>query len=281
MSAPVTVEILVVGNELLRGEILDTNTHWLCRLINSRGGRVTRVTLLPDIEEEVAEAVRSAIARGVDVVFTSGGLGPTDDDLTLAAVARGAGVALALDATAREMVRQRYDDFHAQGVLAEGGLNPFREKMAWLPMGAEPLHNPVGTAPGVLLRAGRSVIISLPGVPPELEAIVTHSLADFMDQTFGAGGAFARSLTVRCNDESIMVPALSRVVDRYPQVYIKSLARALGEVPELDILFTVVGGDAEMRQTQVDGAVAELQQGLTALGIAHWEKSREADERVS
>ena len=281
MSAPVTVEILVVGNELLRGEILDTNTHWLCRLINSRGGRVTRVTLLPDIEEEVAEAVRSAIDRGVDVVFTSGGLGPTDDDLTLAAVARGAGGALALDAAAREMGRQSYDDFHAQGVLAEGGLNPFREKMAWLPTGAEPLHNPVGTAPGVLLRAGRSVIISLPGVPPELEGIVTHSLADFMDQTFGAGGAFARSLTVRCNDESIMVPALSRVVGRYPQVYIKSLARALGEVPELDILFTVVGGDAETRQTLVDGAVAELQQGLTALGIAHWEKSREADGCLS
>lgn len=280
MSAPVTVEIFVVGNELLRGEILDTNTHWLCRLINSRGGRVTRVTLLPDIEEEVAEAVRSAIARGVDVVFTSGGLGPTDDDLTLAAVARGAGVALALDATAREMVRQRYDDFYAQGVLAEGGLNPFREKMAWLPAGAEPLHNPVGTAPGVLLRAGQTVIISLPGVPPELEGIVTHSLANFMDQTFGAGGVFARSLTVRCNDESIMVPALSRVVGRYPQVYIKSLARALGEVPELDILFTAVGGDAELRQTQVDGAVAELQQGLTALGIAHWEKSREVDGRV-
>jgi molybdenum cofactor synthesis domain-containing protein len=270
-----------VGNELLRGEILDTNTHWLCRLINSRGGRVTRVTLLPDIEEEAAEAVRSAIDRGVDVVFTSGGLGPTDDDLTLAAVARGAGVELALDATAREMVRQRYDDFHAQGVLAEGGLNPFREKMAWLPTGAEPLPNPVGTAPGVLLRAGKTVIVSLPGVPPELEGIVTHSLAGFMDQTFGGGGVFARSLTVRCNDESIMVPALGRVVGRYPQVYVKSLARALGGVPELDILFTAVGGDAELRQAQVNGAVAELQQGLTALGVAHWEKSREADERVS
>lgn len=280
MSASVTVEILVVGNELLRGEILDTNTHWLCRLINSRGGRVTRVTLLPDIEEEAAEAVRSAIDRGVDVVFTSGGLGPTDDDLTLAAVARGAGVELALDATAREMVRQRYDDFHAQGVLAEGGLNPFREKMAWLPMGAEPLPNPVGTAPGVLLRVDKTVIVSLPGVPPELEGIVTHSLADFMDQTFGGGGVFARSLTVRCNDESIMVPALSRVVDRYPQVYVKSLARALGGVPELDILFTAVGGDAELRQAEVDGAVAELQQGLAELGVAHWEKPREADERV-
>jgi Predicted nucleotide-utilizing enzyme related to molybdopterin-biosynthesis enzyme MoeA len=133
MTGPIAVEILAVGNELLRGEILDTNSHWICRLVNSRGGRVVRVTMLPDIEAEIVAAVRSAIDREVAVVFTSGGLGPTDDDLTLEAVAKGAGVELALDATAREMVRQRYDDLHAQGVLAEGGLNPFREKMAWLP----------------------------------------------------------------------------------------------------------------------------------------------------
>jgi molybdenum cofactor synthesis domain-containing protein len=275
MMEPATVEILAIGNELLRGEILDTNSHWICRLVNSRGGGVGRVTLLPDIKAEIVEAVRSAIERGVDVVFTSGGLGPTDDDLTLAAVAQGAGVPLALDQEAREMVRQRYDEFHAQGVLAEGGLNPFREKMAWLPVGAEPLHNPVGTAPGVLLRAGGTVIISLPGVPPELEGIITRSLADFLDQMFGSGGSFARTLTVRCNDESIMVPALSRVVERYPQVYIKSLARALGEVPELDILFTITGGTVQERQLLVDHAVAELQQGLSELGIVHWEK-REA-----
>lgn len=278
MTVQTTVEILVIGNELLRGEILDTNTHWICRLINSRGGRVMRVTMLPDIEAEIAVAVRSAIERGVDVVFTSGGLGPTDDDLTLAAVARGAGVELALDARAREMVRQRYDAFHAQGVLAEGGLNPFREKMAWLPVGAEPLHNPVGTAPGVLLRAGQTVILSLPGVPPELEGIITQSLADFINQTFGGGGSFARTLTVRCNDESIMVPALSRVVERHPQVYIKSLARALGEVPELDILFTVTGGEAVEREQWVNGAMVELQQGLTELGIVHWEKRETTKE---
>ena len=92
MTPPPTVEILAIGNELLRGEILDTNTQWLCRLVTARGGRVGRVTLLADVEAEIAAAVRAAIERGVAVLFTSGGLGPTDDDLTLAAVARGAGV---------------------------------------------------------------------------------------------------------------------------------------------------------------------------------------------
>ncbi|MDD2462369.1 MAG: competence/damage-inducible protein A [Desulfobulbus sp.] len=272
MAKQITVEILSIGNELLRGEILDTNTHWICQLVNSRGGQVVRVTMLPDIEDEIAAAVKAAIARGMGLVFTSGGLGPTDDDLTLAAVAKGAGVDLVLHARAREMVRQRYDDFYAQGVMAEGGLNPFREKMAWLPQGAEPIHNPVGTAPGVLLQIGQTAIISLPGVPPELKGIINDSLKEFLEDRFGSGGSFARMITVRCNDESIMAPALSRVVAAYPQVYIKSLARALGEVPELDILFTATSGEAREREQWVNGSVADLQQGLTALGLEHWLK---------
>ncbi|WP_448874463.1 competence/damage-inducible protein A [Desulfobulbus propionicus] len=274
MSQQVKVEILAIGNELLRGEILDTNTHWICQLVNSRGGRVVRVTMLPDSEDEIAQAIRAAIERGVDVVFTSGGLGPTEDDLSLAAVAKGAGVALALDTRAREMVRRRYDDFCAQGVIAEGGLNPFREKMAWLPVGGEPLDNPVGTAPGVMLRIGPTVIISLPGVPPELKGIINDTLKTFLDQRFGSGGSFARTITVRCNDESIMAPALSRVVAHFPQVYIKSLARALGEVPELDILFIATGGSADEREQWVNAAVIDLEQGLDALAIKHWQKDR-------
>lgn len=267
-----TVAILVIGNELLRGEIQDTNTTWICRLINSRGGEVVRVTMLPDSEEEIAAAVRAAVHRRVDILFTSGGLGPTEDDLTLAAVAKGAGVGLALDATARDMVRQRYDDFHAQGVLAQGGLNPFREKMAWLPVGATPLYNPVGTAPGVLLRTGVTTIIALPGVPPELEGIITHSLAGFIDQVFGSSGSYSRTLTVRCNDESIMAPALRQVIAHHPLVYIKSLAQVLGEVPELDILFTTTNTQVALAQTQVIAAYAELQEHLSALGISHWAK---------
>lgn len=274
MSKTVSVEILAIGNELLRGEIQDSNTYWICRLIDSRGGRVARATMLPDRAEEIAEAIRSAIARGVTLVLVSGGLGPTDDDLTLAAVAEGAGVALELHKTACEMVRQSYDEFYRRGILAQGGLNPFREKMAWLPAGAQPLFNPVGTAPGVLLEAGKSTIVCLPGVPPELQGILTLSFADRLDRMFGAGRSFSRTLTVRCNDESIMVPALSRVIADYPQVYIKSLARQLGGTPELDILFTLTGGDAQECQALVDGAVAGLCQGLNALGIAHWEKER-------
>jgi len=273
MSKPVTVEILVVGNEILIGDIQDTNTNWICKLINGRGGYVARVTMLRDIPGEISAATRTAIDRGVDILFTSGGLGPTADDLTVAAVSEGAGLELRLDERARQMVKQSYDEFFEKGIMAQGGLNPAREKMAWLPVGAEPLHNPVGTAPGVFFRVGRTAIICLPGVPSELKGIINSSLQSFLNATLGDGGSHMRAITVRCNDESIMEPVLSRVAPAHPRVYIKSLARTLGETPELDITLTVTGGDPEERVQLLDAAYRELRDGLTGIGISNWDKA--------
>lgn len=272
MPKPVTVEILVVGNEILIGDIQDTNTNWICKLINARGGYVARVTMLRDIPEQISAAVRDAVERGVDILFTSGGLGPTADDLTVAAVAEGAGVELRLDERARQMVKDSYDDFYARGIMAEGGLNPAREKMAWLPVGAEPLRNPVGTAPGVLFRAGKTDIICLPGVPSELKGIITSSLQEFLDEKLGGGGSLTRAITVRCNDESVMEPVLSRVAPAHPRVYIKSLARTLWETPELDITLTVTGGEPEERERLLHAAYSDLREGLTGIGIDNWDK---------
>ena len=269
MTYSATVEILVIGNEILIGEIQDTNTSWLCSLVNSRGGHVVRGTMLRDTEEEVAEGVRQAIERGVDVLFTSGGLGPTADDLTLSAVARGAGLPLVLNEEAREMVRQQYDAFHAQGFMAQGGLNPAREKMAWLPEGAEPLFNPVGTAPGVLTSVGKTSIISLPGVPSELKGILTTSLADFMDRTFGLGGEFGHTIRIQCNDESLLEPVLSAVVPMHPLVYIKSLATTVGESPELDIIVSIAGQEGMEHRQLVEAACADLRRGFDDLGFAY------------
>jgi molybdenum cofactor synthesis domain-containing protein len=101
MAATVSVEIFIIGNEILNGEIQDTNTHWLCREITQLGGKVVRSTVLGDDLEVVAEALQAALARHTRVILTAGGLGPTADDLTLAAVARGAGVPLQLHEQAR------------------------------------------------------------------------------------------------------------------------------------------------------------------------------------
>ena len=266
MKKAANVEIIIVGNEILTGDILDTNTNWLCRLVHGRGGVVSRVTVVPDLLEVVAESVRAAVARRVDIVFTSGGLGPTSDDLTLQAVADGTDRDVVLHNEALEQVRRQYDRFFEEGILAQGGLNSARQKMACLPLGAEPLINPEGTAPGVFLQVEKTTIISVPGVPSELKGIVEQSLQQFLDQVFGEGEAMSKCVAVRCNDESLLESVLIQVVKNYPEIYTKSLATTIGENPEMDIIMTISGiGEKE---AILEKAFQELCEGIVGLGFS-------------
>ena len=125
-------------------------------------------------------------------MFTVGGLGPTSDDRTLEGVALGLGVPLTLHPEAERMVREKYAEFHARGYVPFAEMNEARRKMAMLPAGARPIVNPIGGAPAVLSEAGATSIVSLPGVPEELVAIVEQSLDDLLARVFG-GGALRRT----------------------------------------------------------------------------------------
>ena len=264
MTESVHVEILVIGNEILTGDILDTNTNWLCKMVNGRGGEVSRVTVLPDSLETIAEAVRAAVDRSVDIVITAGGLGPTVDDLTLQAVGLGTDRSLKLHEPAREMIKSQYDHFYKKKVVSKGGLTPAREKMAYLPEGAEPLVNEPGTAPGVLLNLGETSIISVPGVPTELKAIIGETLKDFFDERLGKGERLTRRVSVICGDESSLEPVLSRITDKYPEIYTKSLANPIGMKRELEVMMTMIGtGD---RQDFFNHAFDDLCRAITEIG---------------
>jgi nicotinamide-nucleotide amidase len=155
-----TAELLAVGSELLVGETRDTNGGDLARELTTLGVEVTRITALPDDLATVTEALAAARAR-VDLVITSGGLGPTPDDLTREAVAALLGVTPHVDPGLETWLRDLW---------ARRG-QPFPEtnlKQAWLVPGAEPLANPNGTAPGWWLDLGDSVMVTLPGPPREL-----------------------------------------------------------------------------------------------------------------
>ena len=282
MSEAAAVEILIIGNEILNGDIQDTNTNWLCKQISSLGQAVYRVAVVRDVVEVIAAEIHATLERGARVIFTSGGLGPTADDLTLLGVAKGAGVEVEFHDEALRMIKDCYDELAAKGSISQGGLNPAREKMAWLPAGAVPLYNPVGSAPGVLFEKGSSVIISLPGVPAELKGIFNSSLQPFLSRTFSGGVSVTRSITVRCNDESVMEPVLSRAVKLHPKVYIKSLANTFDRehdlkdlrrefgCPEIKITLFTTGTDQCEIECVVDAALRDLQDGLTSIGIAHW-----------
>ena len=158
-------ELLAVGTELLLGEIVDTNSAWLAQQLADRSVDVYWSQRVGDNRARIAEAVRQAIGRS-DLVVVCGGLGPTDDDVTREALADVVGETPQVDAALEGELRARFARFARS--MPERNL-----KQAWLVPSAEALPNPVGTAPGWLLRVPRSgqpdaVVVALPGPPAEM-----------------------------------------------------------------------------------------------------------------
>lgn len=263
----INVEIVAVGNELLIGDVLDTNTNWLCKKITGLGGRVRRAVMVGDDPGAIAEEVRSALARGSDVVLTTGGLGPTADDITLAAVAEAAGVPLELNEEALAFVRDKYADLAHKGYVDHAELTDQRRKMAVLPGPAQPLTNPVGAAPGVLLRSRKTLIVCLPGVPAELKGIFTTSLQPSLKALFGESLFVEKIVVVDCGDESVLAPVLQEVAERHPAVYVKSRAEHFGPDVRLRVTLSLAGSDRKEVEAAVDRAMADLRQSLAGLGI--------------
>jgi molybdopterin-biosynthesis enzyme MoeA-like protein len=174
-------------------------------------------------------------------VFTVGGLGPTSDDRTLEGVALGLGVELRLHEGAERMVAEKYAEFHASGHVPFAGMNESRRKMARLPAGAEPIVNPIGGAPAVLFEREGTAIVSLPGVPGELEAIVNESLDDLFSGLFGTAHYEEHSLLVELQDESAIAEILRAAEAAFPAVYVKSRAKVLGSTRAIRVTLSARG----------------------------------------
>lgn len=260
-------EIIAVGNELLQGDVQDTNTHWLCRRLSDRGVRVQRGALVPDDGQVIAEAVHQSLSRRPKLLILTGGLGPTADDLTVASVADALDRALQLNPEALAMVEETYREFEERGLVQTAHLTKERRKMAYLPRGAEPLANAVGAAPGVLLWSDDTAIVCLPGVPEELQSIFEQSLSVRLQHLYGEHAFLERILVTDCGDESQLAPIVDTVAERHPDVYVKSRAKPYGEGVQLHITLSARGTDAQTVRHVLDDAGEDLKQRLSDAGI--------------
>lgn len=207
--------IITVGNEILIGRVVNTNAAWLGRRLTLLGFRVARVVTVPDNIDEIASELRAAASRA-SVIVTTGGLGPTYDDVTLEGVARAFWRKLTLNEEALRMVESFYANMGEP-------LTPERRKMAYLPEGARPLRNPVGAAPGVLLELPNGVIVAcLPGVPREMEAMFESEVEPVLRRIAPKLSIVECGFKVKGVPESSLAPYIreaSRVSER---VYVKS-----------------------------------------------------------
>lgn len=255
------VEIVAVGRELLTGRTVDTNSAWIATRLTDAGAGVARIVVVDDEPAAIARELLDARARGAALLVTTGGLGPTLDDRTLAGVAAAFGRRLVEHPGALAFVTRRYAELARAGAVAAAAMTPPRRKMASLPEGAEPVDNPVGTAPGVWIADGTVALLALPGVPAEMRAVFDVVLPRIAQRVQTAQVA-EREVLSGSGDESVITLAVERVLETVPGVYLKSLATAFSPDCDLRIRITAraaTRAEAEARVARAaDRLAAEL-----------------------
>jgi molybdenum cofactor synthesis domain-containing protein len=195
--------LIIIGNEILSGRTRDTNLGWLAEQLNSSGVRMYEARVIPDVEEIIIATVNACRAR-FDYVFTTGGIGPTHDDITSAAIAKAFGVPLILHPEAKRLLQQHY---------TAGDLNEARLKMAYIPEGASLIANPVSSAPG--FQIGNVFVMA--GVPRIMQAMFDDIRPRLR------GGSQTHTVTLHTNlAEGTYAARLSEIQTAFPDIEIGS-----------------------------------------------------------
>jgi nicotinamide-nucleotide amidase len=218
-----TAVVLTIGNELVSGDVENTNASWLARRLESLGLRVELIAAVPDVVETIAEFVRASAPRA-DVLVVTGGLGGTPDDLTREALAAAFGVEQVVQADVAAGLRAR---FH--------GDPEYAARWAELPEGARPLDNPLGGAPGFALEN----VYVLPGLPAEMEAMF-ETVADELR----CGLPIAAWRRKYRTTESRIVGVLREAEERHPRVLVGSYPSFDAHGGEVEVVVKSSDADA-------------------------------------
>jgi len=260
----VKIELVCVGNELLIGKTMNTNAHWLAQRCTALGAKIQRITVISDDLYEIAETVNESLKRDPTFIVTTGGLGPTFDDKTLQGISIALKKKLEVNQKALDLVRGKYEKLLREGQIKRVDMTPARMKMATFPEGAEPLPNPVGTAPGMLFRTKKALLIALPGVPPEMEAIFENSIVTMIKKKAGRSSFLEASIFLDGIMESALAPLIDKAMRDNPNVYIKShvysriTPRVEGKKSHIEVHFSTTSENSRIGKNCLDNAITEL-----------------------
>jgi len=174
-----TAEIISIGDELLYGQTLDTNAHWISQKLDEHNIKVFQRTTIGDDADQILNAFATAAER-VDIVLITGGLGPTKDDLTKPLLAKYFGVGMVHH---EEVLR----DITLLFAKASREVTALNAQQADLPANCEKITNPVGTAPGMWFYENNTVFVAMPGVPYEMKSIMTQGILPKLHEMFSKG----------------------------------------------------------------------------------------------
>jgi len=202
-NTKVNAAILIIGNEILSGRTQDTNTSTLATWLNTLGVNVNEVRIIPDVEKTITDTL-NLLRKENNYVFTTGGIGPTHDDITAASVAKAFGLKYEIHKEAFKILETYYKP---------GEFNEGRQKMVWMPENAELILNPTSGAPGFSVKN----VFCLPGVP----SILKSMLGGLKNKIVGGDPILSLTISLR-TVESEIASSLTRVQDDNKDVEIGS-----------------------------------------------------------
>jgi molybdenum cofactor synthesis domain-containing protein len=257
------VEVIATGDEILYGRIVDTNSSWIAKRATELGGRLRRITCVGDDMDEIAGALKEALARSSNLVVFTGGLGPSEDDLTVEAIGLALDRGIVLDPGALEKIKRIYA---ARGIhsTARG------ERMARVVEGSRAIRNPVGMATGMALDIGICVVVTLPGVPTEMKAMFDKYVAPMIEEG-SSSRSVARTIMVRVVFRDFF-PVYRAMQRDYPDAYIKNAAtppQSAEErltVQEIKVDVVIGGATLDEGEARMDELIRDFKRRIEVLG---------------
>jgi nicotinamide-nucleotide amidase len=219
------IELLITGDEIRTGAAIDTNSTHIAQVLLENGFSVMRHNCVGDNTDHMVSVIREIGGRA-DAALVTGGLGPTSDDVTALAAAKSAGVDLAMNRPALESIERFFKS--RQRPMPESN-----KKQAMLPLGAEPIHNPKGTAPGFVLKINRCVFFFLPGVPAEMYKMLSDAVLPRLEKMQGPNREFNLTKTISTFGltESAVAEKVAGIEEMFPEITLGFRAK----FPEIQI----------------------------------------------
>ena len=245
-------DIIATGDEITYGQIVDTNSSWIADLLTQSGVIVRKITVVPDQIDDIGAAIQDGLRKHRQLIISTGGLGPSEDDLTIDAVAKALGTEAILGEEALFLLKAKCDEFGVQ-------LNERRKRMARSIRSGRALTNLVGLAPGLMVECDSTTIFVLPGIPEEMKAMFqTHVLPKVREWT----AAWTRSINIRVFAGNYRFHIFARIQREFPKVYFKvhgkPPSRDENDIQENEVTILTRGTDVEACRSSLRIVVERL-----------------------
>ena len=232
-TGSVNIEIIATGDELIFGRILDTNSHWISKRVAELGARLRRVTMIGDEPELIASTLNEALLRDAHFIILTGGLGPSEDDLTVDSIGMALGQESMIDEEGAAKIEAVYRN---RGITDSAQINRGR-RMARVLEGSKPMQNPVGFAVGMAVDVGGKTVCTLPGVPAEMKGMFDAHVAPMIQsQATSVFQAKTYNISMIWKD---FFPLYRQMQIDYPDIYIKNAATPPVEGEDREKIHTI------------------------------------------